>query len=193
MAYFKKIPPPCLICGSKDFVTESCMTEIYPIKVGSRTSGHPVVSIQDDYVASIKEHSWVLVWILSLMQRETSSVSKWAGNPAEVVGSPGRILSTNCLWLTRHGRETVWSTKLSQKLSLWGCLYKRWSCYFWQKIFNTEMFFLNGEFVTSNFTSITLISKLHGFHIPQISLGYWSENHVLIYFVLRHYFHLNSI
>ena len=98
-----------------------------------------------------------------------------------------------CLWLTRHGRETVWSTKLSQKLSLWGCLYKRWSCYFWQKIFNTEMFFLNGEFVTSNFTSITLISKLHGFHIPQISLGYWSENHVLIYFVLRHYFHLNSI
>ena len=30
------------------------------------------------------------------------------------------------------------------------------------KIFNTEMFSLNGEFDTSNFTSITLISELHG-------------------------------
>ena len=46
MPYLKKIPPPCLICGSKDFVTEPCMTEIYPIKVGSRTSGHPVDTFQ---------------------------------------------------------------------------------------------------------------------------------------------------
>ena len=80
------------------------------------------------------------------MQRETSPVSKWAGNPAQVEGSPSRILSTNCLWLTRHGRETVWLTKLSQKLSLFlmfkSCLYWRWH-FKWRNIFTGLISILN--------------------------------------------------
>ena len=93
-----------------------------------------------------RDEERVLVWILSLMQRETSPVSKWAGNPAKVEGSPSRILSTNCLWLTRHGRETVWLTKLSQKLSLFlmfkSCLYWRWH-FKWRNIFTGLISILN--------------------------------------------------
>ena len=90
--------------------------------------------------------AWVLVWILSLMLRGTSPVSKRAGNPAQVEGSPSRILSTNCLWLTRHGRKTVWLTKLSQKLSLFlmfkSCLYWRWH-FTWRNIFTGLISILN--------------------------------------------------
>ena len=40
----------------------------------------------------------------------------WAGNRAVFTASPSRTLSTNCDWLTRHGRVTVFLTKLSQKI-----------------------------------------------------------------------------
>ena len=39
------------------------------------------------------EQMRVLVRIVSLMQKEMSSVSRWAGNLAKVAGSPGIILS----------------------------------------------------------------------------------------------------